>query len=86
MLGPTRSPRALKPCAKPKDLAGLHSGVYLFVDDVDAHCARARKAGAQVVLEPTDTHWGDRLYCADDPEGQFWTFATHVRDVPPEQM
>jgi uncharacterized glyoxalase superfamily protein PhnB len=53
----------------------LHAGVYVFVDDVDEHHARAEAAGAQVVLLPADQPWGDRMYCAMDLEGQFWMFA-----------
>jgi uncharacterized glyoxalase superfamily protein PhnB len=60
------------------DLPALHAGVYVFVDDVDAHCARARAAGAKVLLEPADQPWGDRMYCATDPEGQFWMFAKRL--------
>ena len=56
-------------------LDALHAGVYVFVDDVDAHCEQARAAGAKVLLEPADQPWGDRMYCAVDPEGQFWMFA-----------
>ena len=59
-------------------LGALHAGVYVFVDDVDAHCAHARAAGASVLLEPGDQPWGDRMYCAVDPEGQFWMFAKHL--------
>ena len=57
----------------------LHAGVYVFVDDVDAHCARAKEAGANVLLPPADQPWGDRMYCATDPEGQFWMFAKRLR-------
>jgi uncharacterized glyoxalase superfamily protein PhnB len=60
-------------------LPALHAGVYVFVDDVDAHCARSRGAGAKVLLEPADQPWGDRMYCATDPEGQFWMFAKRLR-------
>jgi uncharacterized glyoxalase superfamily protein PhnB len=56
----------------------LHAGVYVFVDDVDAHCDRAKAAGANVVLPPADQPWGDRMYCAVDPEGQFWMFAQRL--------
>lgn len=59
-------------------LGALHAGVYVFVDDVDAHCARARAAGAKILLEPADQPWGDRMYCATDPEGQFWMFARRL--------
>lgn len=71
----------LRPVASAQSLSALHGGVYVYVDDVDAHCTRARAAGADVLLEPADQLWGDRLYCAVDPEGQFWMFATrrHTR-------
>jgi uncharacterized glyoxalase superfamily protein PhnB len=50
--------------------------VYVLVDDVDAHHARAVEAGAEVVEELTDTPFGHRRYTCDDPEGHEWTFAT----------
>lgn len=56
-------------------LPKLHAATYVFVDDVDAHCEKARHAGAKIMLEPADQPWGDRMYCAVDPEGQFWMFA-----------
>lgn len=49
--------------------------------DLDAHCARARGAGARIVAEPEDQFYGDRTYRAIDPEGHCWTFSMHVRDV-----
>ena len=59
-------------------LGALHAAVYVFVDDVDAHCERARAAGAKVLVEPADQPWGDRMYGAVDPEGQFWMFARRL--------
>lgn len=44
-------------------------------EDVDAHCARARTAGAVIDQEPGDQFYGDRTYRAIDPEGYIWTFA-----------
>lgn len=64
--------------ARADTLPALHAAVYVFVDDVDAHCTRARGAGAKIMLEPADQPWGDRMYCATDPEGQFWMFAKHL--------
>lgn len=49
--------------------------------DVDAHCERAREAGATIAAEPEDQFYGDRTYRAVDHEGHMWTFSTHVRDV-----
>lgn len=62
------------------------ANVYVYVDDVDAHFARAKEAGAEIVEEPTDTFYGDRRYGATDLEGHVWFFATHVREVAPEDM
>ncbi len=58
--------------------------VMVRVDDVDAHCERARARGAQIVMEPTDFEYGERQYTAEDPAGHQWTFSETVDDVPPE--
>jgi uncharacterized glyoxalase superfamily protein PhnB len=50
-------------------------------DGLDAHCDRARAAGARVVQEPAEQFYGDRTYRAVDIEGHMWSFAQHVRDV-----
>jgi uncharacterized glyoxalase superfamily protein PhnB len=52
-----------------------------LADGVDAHCARARAAGAVILEEPEDQFYGDRTYRVVDVEGHMWTFAQHVRDV-----
>jgi uncharacterized glyoxalase superfamily protein PhnB len=49
--------------------------------DLDAHCERARAAGATIVAEPADQFYGDRTYRAVDLEGHVWTFSQHVHDV-----
>ncbi len=51
------------------------SGLVVHVDDVDAHCERARAAGAHIESEPTDMPYGQREYGARDPEGHRWWFA-----------
>ena len=43
--------------------------------DVDAHCERARRAGAKIVAELADQFYGDRTYRCLDPEGHLWSFA-----------
>jgi uncharacterized glyoxalase superfamily protein PhnB len=50
-------------------------------DGIDAHCARARAAGAVILQEPADQFYGDRTYRARDPEGHVWTFKQTVRSV-----
>jgi PhnB protein len=72
--------------ASAKSLPAHHAMVVVYVDDVDAHHAQARAAGAQITRELEDQFYGDRTYAAADPEGQQWRFATHVRDVAPEDM
>ena len=75
------------PWASPRSLSGaVTQSLYIYVDDVDAHFARARSAGATIDSEPEDMFWGDRTYVAVDPEGHRWTFAQAVREVSPEDM
>jgi len=54
-------------------------------DGLDAHCARAREAGAVILQEPIDQFYGDRTYRARDPEGHVWTFGQTVRQVSREE-
>lgn len=69
----------------PRSVAGGNTqSLCIFVDDVDAHCARARAAGAEIFREPqTDDYgpeyWSDRTYGAIDPEGHYWWFMQRVR-------
>ena len=53
--------------------------------DLDAHCERARKAGATILQEPEDQFYGDRTFRAIDPEGHIWTFGMTVEVLTPEQ-
>ena len=53
---------------------------------LDAHCERARKAGARITDEPTDQFYGARTYRAMDPEGHIWNFSQDVRVVSDEEM
>ncbi len=53
------------------------AGVYVVVEDVDAHHRRAREAGAEIVMPLSDTDYGSRDYTARDPEGNLWSFGTY---------
>ena len=53
--------------------------------DVDAHCAAARAAGAEIVMEPADQFYGDRSYRARDPEGHLWTFSQTKQALSPAE-
>jgi uncharacterized glyoxalase superfamily protein PhnB len=66
--------------------ATVRSSVYVYVDDVDAHCERARAAGAAIVEPPASRPFGDRLYLASDSEGHEWYFAQRIRDLSVEEV
>jgi uncharacterized glyoxalase superfamily protein PhnB len=57
--------------------------VWVYVDDADAHCERAREAGATITMEPKDQPFGDRQYQAKDPQGHTWFFAHPISDESP---
>ena len=71
--------------ASPRGHGGLNTqSLFLYVDDLDAHCARARAAGAKIVVEPKvsdygEEYWSDRSYQAEDPEGHLWWFSQRLR-------
>jgi uncharacterized glyoxalase superfamily protein PhnB len=58
--------------------------VMVRVDDLDAHCERARAHGAHILMEPKDFEYGERQYSAEDFAGHQWTFSTTIDDVAPE--
>jgi PhnB protein len=70
----------------PKELGGTSASVFLYVEDVDALVKQAVDAGATVTMEVADQFWGDRFGTITDPFGHVWSIATHVEDVPPEEM
>ena len=69
----------------PKAVGGKNThGLCICVDDVDAHCEHARRAGATISIEPTtvdygEDYWADRTYQAIDPEGVAWWFLQRIR-------
>ncbi|PZG19617.1 VOC family protein [Nonomuraea aridisoli] len=52
-------------------------GIYIAVDDVDAHHDRAKAAGAVVTMELVDQPYGSREYACEDPQGNLWFFGTY---------
>jgi uncharacterized glyoxalase superfamily protein PhnB len=67
----------------PRSLGGANTqSLFVYVDDVDAHFARARAGGAQIVSEPSNRdydEWEDRIYETLDCEGHRWWFGQRVR-------
>jgi uncharacterized glyoxalase superfamily protein PhnB len=80
LLGPARM-------RSPASLEGRASAfLRLMVDDIDAHCERARAAGARITQEPADQFYGERTYRALDPEGHVWNFTQTIRQVSTEDI
>ena len=70
----------------PKRRGGATASLMLYVDDVDAMFKKALDAGATVEKVVDNQFWGDRMGTLIDPFGQRWSLATHVEDVPPEEL
>lgn len=70
----------------PKSVGGSPVTMHVYVEDVDAVFARAVHAGARALEEPTDQFYGDRAGQFEDPFGHRWSIASHVEDVPPEEL
>ena len=72
----------------PKSGGGTSSSLMIYVDDVDTTFRQALEAGAKTdgEMEVKDQFYGDRSGSLVDPFGHKWTIATHVEDVPPEEM
>jgi PhnB protein len=60
--------------------------LMLYVEDVDATVKAAVAAGATVIRPVEDKFYGDRTGTIEDPFGHHWHLATHVEDVPPDEM
>jgi uncharacterized glyoxalase superfamily protein PhnB len=68
----------------PNDSVRPFHSVMVRVEDVDAHCAQARRLGARILQPPTDFPYGERQYTAEDLAGHVWTFSESIADVAPE--
>ena len=71
----------------PKSVGGKNTQtVHVQIDsDVDAHFARAKAAGAEIMAEPETQFYGDRTYRCRDPEGHIWTVSQTVASVSREE-
>jgi uncharacterized glyoxalase superfamily protein PhnB len=77
-------------CRAPENADGVNTqNMMVYVDDVEAHCKRAREAGATIVSEPKTTdygeeYWEDRGYGCEDIGGHGWWFQQRLRSAPPK--
>lgn len=70
----------------PSTLNGTSVGILIYVENVDEQFEQAVAAGGEVVRPLADQFYGDRSGTLKDPFGHTWTLATHVEDVPPEEL
>lgn len=69
-----------------KSVNGNSITLHLYVEDVDDTIKKAVQNGATLVMPPMDMFYGDRVGNVEDPYGYSWTLATHVKDVPEDEM
>jgi uncharacterized glyoxalase superfamily protein PhnB len=80
MVGQTGGRADREFCKSPREVGGANTqSMCVYVDDVNAHCERARAAGAEIFHEPSTDDYGEdygahRTYGAIDPEGHHWWF------------
>ena len=70
----------------PGTIGGSPVSFMLYVENSDAAFEQATAAGCQVIFPVSDMFWGDRMGKFVDPYGYQWMVATHVEEVPPEEM
>ena len=66
--------------------ADVPAMLYVYVDDCDAAYARALGAGGESLMEPADMFYGDRHGGVRDAAGNTWWIATHIEDVPEDEL
>jgi PhnB protein len=70
----------------PRTIGGSPVTLSVYVDDVDATFKQALKNGAKELRAVENQFYGDRSGQFEDPFGHLWSVATHVEDVPPDEM
>lgn len=70
----------------PKSVGGTPVTLHVYVEDVDAVFAEALARGATALRPIRDEFYGDRTGQFEDPFGHRWNIATHIEDVPPDEM
>jgi PhnB protein len=70
----------------PRAIGGTPMSLHVYVEDADGVFDRAIQAGAKALRSVEDQFYGDRSGQFEDPFGHRWNVATHVEDVPSEEM
>jgi uncharacterized glyoxalase superfamily protein PhnB len=78
MLAPVGDTPIEKFMKQPDEIGGAETqSCYFVVEDADAHHARSKAAGAQIILDVQEDGFGGRGYTCRDPEGHIWSFGTY---------
>ena len=72
--GPRRHAETCEAARRWLDNPWVIDGLFVEVDDLDAHHAQAVAAGARILRAPEEPGVGFRIYTAEDPEGHRWMF------------
>jgi uncharacterized glyoxalase superfamily protein PhnB len=76
--------RTARPGSAPPEKSGSwNQSLTVFVEDVEAHFARSKAAGANIVEDLHETIYGELQYGVEDFEGHHWLFSLHAHDVDP---
>ena len=70
----------------PATLGGTPVSMLVYVENVDQVVAQALAAGAKELRPVADQFYGDRVGMVADPFGHVWSIATHVEDVPSDEL
>ena len=86
MIADTRKVEKFPQVRSPGQVGGGNTmNLMMYVDDVEAHCKRAREAGARIVSEPKsvdygEDYWEDRGYECVDIGGHHWWIYQRLRN------
>ncbi len=83
VMGPPRAPSFSPIVFGGRASQSIH---VQLTDDLDAHCARARAAGARIVREPETQAYGDRVYTCLDLEDHPWSFGQTLTHLTVDEM
>lgn len=77
MIGSTRDDEYARLIGLDVDTSRSAVGLYVIVDNVAAHAERARAAGAEILIQPTEQDYGGSSYTVRDLEGYIWSFGSY---------
>ncbi|MDQ7784470.1 MAG: VOC family protein, partial [Desulfomonilaceae bacterium] len=75
-----------EPSKSAETMGGSPVGFHIYVENVDDAFRKAVEAGSETKMPVEDMFWGDRVGTVQDPFGYNWSFATHTKDLTPEEI